>query len=41
VTHDEGQIRQLIVRFANSFDLKAWDSVNDGDPTVHAGVPKT
>jgi len=27
VTDDEGQIRRLIARFANSFDLKAWDSV--------------
>jgi len=27
VTDDEGQIRQLIARFANSFDLKAWDAL--------------
>lgn len=43
---DEWQIRQLIARFANSFDLKAWASItqkvlwNDGDPTLHARVPK-
>jgi len=26
VTDDAGQIRQLIARFANAFDLKAWDA---------------
>jgi len=29
VTDDEGQIRQLIARFANSFDLKAWDALRE------------
>jgi len=29
VTDDEGQIRQLIARFANSFDLKAWDALRN------------
>ena len=28
-TDDEGQIRQLIARFANSFDLKAWDALRE------------
>jgi len=27
VSDDEGEIRRLIARFANAFDLKAWDAL--------------